>query len=171
MARPYTRISFGLFLAGLIFHVANGDVYYVASDVSDCRHDDAHASCNTLDYYSNSTTLRVNDSLFYFMPGKHLLRREWKITRANNLTLTSQFPGAESSESDVVVECANFRVPAGIYIIRGQYITVENFAVLRCYVALKFYFSHGIKLSKLTLNGSKYPNSRDRVIFVFVHWI
>ena len=67
MARPYTTISFGLVLAGLvlIFQAANGDVYYVASNVSDCKNVDANTSCNTLDHYVNSTTLRINDTVLF----------------------------------------------------------------------------------------------------------
>ena len=131
MARLYTVISFGLVLTGLIFHVARGDVYYVASDVNDCRHVESHPSCYTLDHYANSTTLRVIDSVFYFMPGKHLLRRMWNITGAINLTLTSQFPRSDSSESDVVIECTDLS-DDGILVSKGQNITMENFAMLRC---------------------------------------
>ena len=155
MARLYTAISFGLVLTGLIFHVARGDVYYVASDLSDCRHVEAHASCYTLDHYANSTTLRVNDSVFYFMPGKHLLRRMWNITGARNLTLTSQFPRSDSSESDVVIECTDL-IDDGILVSKGQNITMENFAMLRCKRrVLSFTLTHSIKLSDLTINGSK----------------
>ena len=137
MARPYTTISFGLVLAGLvlIFQAANGDVYYVASNVSDCRRVEANASCNTLDHYANSTTLRISDSVFYFMPGKHLLCNTWRIANARNITLTSQFPGSESSRS-VVVEC-----------------TDSNCKPSK--TALSFYSSHSIQLSNLTISGSK----------------
>ena len=156
MARLYTAISFGLVLTGLIFHVARGEVYYVASDVSDCRHVEAHESCYTLDHYANSTTLRVIDSVFYFMPGKHLLRRMWNITGAINLTLTSQFPRSDSSESDVVIECTDLS-DDGILVSGGQNITMENFAMLRCKrrTVLSFTLTHSIKLSDLTINGSK----------------
>ena len=155
MARLYTAISFGLVLTGLIFHVARGDVYYVASDVNDCRHVEAHASCYTLDHYTNSTTLRVNDSVFYFLPGKHLLRRTWLITGARKLTLTSHFPRSESSESHVVIECADLSVEDGILISKSKRITVENFAMLRCKrTVLSFTFTHRIKLSDLTISGS-----------------
>ena len=154
MARLHTAISFGLLLAGLIIHVASGDVYYVTSDVSYCRHVEAHVSCNTLDHYAISTTLRVNDSVFYFMPGKHLLRHKWLITGARNLTLTSHFPGSESSESDVVVACPDLS-DHGILVSEGQSITMEKFGMLRCKRALSFTLTHNIKLSGLTISGSK----------------
>ena len=52
MAFACMTIFFGQVLVGLIGHAANGNVYYVASDVSDCSHVDSvpDASCNTLDH-------------------------------------------------------------------------------------------------------------------------
>ena len=142
MARTYTTIFFALVLAGLalIFQAANGDVYYVVSNVRDCRHVYANASCNTLDNYASSTTLRVNDSVFYFMPGKHLLRHRWRIKHAHNITLTSQFPASESSEDVIVV------------VRHGSDLKPSEQAF---YPALSFYSSHSIQLSNLTISGSK----------------
>ena len=155
MGRLYSTIFFGLVLAGLILQATNGDVYYVASKVSDCGHIDAHASCNTLDHYARSNTLRVSDSVLCFMPGKHFLRHTWQITGASNLTLTGQFPRSESSESDVVIECAGNMYHA-ILVSEGQNITVKNLAMLRCKShSLSFRSTHYIKLCNLSLSSSK----------------
>ena len=143
MARPYTTISFVLVLAGLVLiQAANGDVYYVATDVSDCKDIAANASCNTLDHYARSN-LRVQDSVFYFMPGKHLLRYTWNIMDARNLTLTSQFPGSESSFEDVVLERTNSNCDHNFIPIK---VTLEYAVSLDC-MALAFYSSQNIKLS------------------------
>ena len=153
MALACMTIFFGLLLVGLIVHTANGDVYYVASDVSDCSHVDPvdDASCNTLDHYSSSPTLRANDSVFYFMPGKHFLQHTWEIASAHNLKITGQFPRSESSE-DVAVECADSNTR--IRVVSGQNITVENLALLCCKgTALNFTSTQGIKLSNLTISG------------------
>ena len=142
MATPYTTISFGLVLAGLalIIQAANGDVYHVASNVGDCKNVDAiDASCNTLDHYANSTHLRITDSVFYFMPGRHILHRTWKIIKASNITLTSQLPGSELS-GDVVVERPGSSCKPNITDV--------------C-VALSFITIYRMQLSNLVFSGSE----------------
>ena len=74
-----------LVLIVLVFCSANGVMYYVAPNVTDCS---VNTSCNTLDYYANSAALQLTDSVFYFMPGVHFLQQAWVIERASNLTLT-----------------------------------------------------------------------------------
>ena len=132
MARLYTAISFGLVLTGLIFHVARGDVYYVASDVNDCGHVEAHASCYTLDHYANSTNLRVIDSVFYFMPGKHLLRHMWTYCwREQPYTHQSFSHDQGHPNQTLFIECTDLS-DDGIEVFEGQNITMEKFGMLRC---------------------------------------
>ena len=80
---------------------ANGIFYYVTPNVTDC-HD--KSPCNTLSHYASATSLQLTDSVFYFMPGTHLLEQTWRIKKANNLTLTGPLPDSNPYQG-AVVEC------------------------------------------------------------------
>ena len=90
-----------LVLVALAFHSANGAVYYVAPNVTDYS---VNASCNTINYYANSAALPLTNSVFYFMPGIHLLEQTWVMENVSNLTLTRALPKSEPN-GEVIIDC------------------------------------------------------------------
>ena len=156
MAFKNRAIGVILMLAALALCPVNGYVYYVAPDVADCG---AHEPCNTLNYYANSTGLRLTDSVFYFMPGTHPLRQSWVISNASNLSL---IPAPYSAMGEqVVVNCSGIS-GRGITVTNSREIVLRAMQIVHCQqfvdgnesslsAALLFNSTTGITLSNFSV--------------------
>ena len=149
-----------LLLATLKHSSAYGVVYYVAPTVADCP---VNVSCNTLNHYADSTTrLQLTDSVFYFMPGTHVLQQVWVIENASHLTLDGFFvPSATvQEEKKAVIDCEG--LPGRTIQVRhSRNVLVKNLQIVHCsdtdkngrfvpYTAWHFYLVNNITLSGLT---------------------
>ena len=101
----------------------------MAPDQKECPVD---TSCNTLNYYAESTTLQLTDSVFYIyfihVPGTHVLQQSWFMENVNNLTFTGTVPSSERDE-DVVVVCTYSDIDLGIVAWDGKKITLKNLEI------------------------------------------
>ena len=82
--------------------------------------------CHTLSYYANSTALQLTDSVFYFMPGTHLLQETWTISNPRNLTLSGPWP----SKGEAVIQCANLETERGIQVTNGTNIVLLHLKII-----------------------------------------
>ena len=126
MGFQYRNIIVVLILVTLIFCPANGDVYYVTPSVTDCT---VNASHNTLNYYANSTTLQLTDSVFYFIPGICLLHQTWVISNANNLTVTTL---NYQQKRVVIAKCTRNSTDQGIRVINSKGVSLRSMEIISC---------------------------------------
>ena len=117
-------------LVVLTFRQARGDVYFVIPGTTEAQ--DFNASYNTLSYLANSTALQLNDSVFYFMPGTHLLQQVWSINNARNLTLSGLQLPTTAPEDEVIVDCMQSSNHSGISVTETQNVTVKNMQIVNC---------------------------------------
>ena len=163
MALSFCTLKVVLVLIALKHPSAHGVVYYVAPTVADCP---VNVSCNTLNYYANSTTLQLTDSAFYFTPGTHLLQQIWIIENASHLTLDQLFlPITELEEQKVVyIDCGGIS-GRGIRVRNGRNVIVKNLQIVHCQLsegyscylspAMDFNLVNNLTLSVLTITNSK----------------
>ena len=147
-------VSLSLVLVTLAVTQANGVLYYVAPNVTDC-HD--NTPCNTLSHYASSTSLQLTDSVFYFMPGTHRLQQTWTMENASNLTLTGPSPDSKADQ-EAVVQCTLSNADSGIQVSNGSSIAVKNLEIF-------FYVQGTVELTGLVCN---YTNNLELINLTFV---
>ena len=145
-----------LVLVALAFRSANGAVYYVATSAGNCS---INATCNTLNYYAKSAALKLTDSVFYFMPGRHFLQQVWVIESASNLTLTSALPISERNE--VVIYCSGIS-GLGVRVITSHDVRMKNIEIRNCsllctveWSSVCFDSSSTVNISNLSVTSSQ----------------
>ena len=123
----------------------NSSYYVVAPDGDPCPK--SPCTCRELSYYTNRMMLFTNNTVFYFLKGRHILDRKGFVTITDVSNLTWQGMGAmemgpheTTMQSTVVIKCN--RSTGGFMIRDSQFVTILNITLTKCAAPISYHYPY-----------------------------